>query len=145
MKCVDIWTDGSCDQTPGPGPGGWGAILRYGKHIKKISGHVDKTTNNRMELTAVIEALKSLTEIVDVIIISDSQFIVDAINKDWLTMWKNNNWWTKQDVPLKNADLWKEVYNLLGKYCVTMQWVKGHSGDKWNTIADELARSRMLS
>ena len=137
MKKVQIFTDGACKGNPGPG--GWGAILRYGKAEKEISGGESNTTNNRMEISAVLEALKCLKESCDVTLYSDSQYVCNAINKGWAKKWRANNWMRSKTDPALNADLWEELLNLCEKHKMTIVWVKGHAGHPENERCDRLA------
>lgn len=139
MKRVEIYTDGACSGNPGPG--GWGAVLVYNENKKELSGASKSTTNNRMELTAVIEALKALKEPCEVTLTTDSKYVCDAINKGWVYSWKNNNWKKADKKPALNVDLWEELLILLEKHEVEFIWVKGHSGHKYNERCDELAVS----
>ena len=136
MKDVTIYTDGACSGNPGPG--GWGAVLIYGKHKRELSGGEKMTTNNRMELTAVIEALTKLTEPCDVTIYTDSKYVSDAINKGWLRSWQKMNW-RKKDGEVKNPELWQRLIPLLEKHRVSFVWVRGHADNEWNNRCDELA------
>ncbi len=136
-KQVEIFTDGACSGNPGPG--GYGVILRYGKHEKEISGGAPDTTNNRMELSAVIAGLSALTEPCDVTLYSDSKYFIDAIEQGWAEKWKAQGWMrTKKDKAL-NPDLWEEVLSLMKKHQVTLVWVKGHAGHPENERCDKLA------
>lgn len=137
MKKVEIYTDGACSGNPGPG--GWGAVLIYNNNIKELSGAKLNTTNNRMELTAVIEALKALKEHCEVTLTTDSKYVCDAINKGWVYSWKKNNWKKADKKPALNVDLWEELLILLEKHEVKFIWVKGHNGHKYNERCDELA------
>ncbi|MBL1148254.1 MAG: ribonuclease HI [Pseudomonadota bacterium] len=138
MKKVDIFTDGACSGNPGPG--GWGTILRYNGHEKELSGGTKDTTNNRMEMTAVIEGLKALTSPCDVTIHSDSQYVIDGATK-WLQGWKKRDWKTAGRKPLKNSGLWKTMDEEMARHhSVKWIWVKGHSGHPENERADQLAR-----
>ena len=137
MKKVEIFTDGACKGNPGPG--GWGAILRYGKAEKEISGGESSTTNNRMEISAVLEALKCLKESCDVTLYSDSQYVCNAIEKGWAKKWKANNWMRNKTDPALNADLWEDLLNLCEKHKMTIVWVKGHAGHPENERCDRLA------
>ena len=137
MKRVVIFTDGACSGNPGPG--GYGAILRYNRKEKEISGGSENTTNNRMELLAVIEALKLLKEPCDVQLYSDSQYVCNAFNLGWVEKWKSKNWMRTKKEPVKNPDLWKELYDLCQKHNVTYNWVKGHDGHPENERCDRLA------
>lgn len=135
-QIVEIFTDGACKGNPGVG--GWGALLRFQGHERKIYGGEKHTTNNRMELMAAIEALKALTRPCDVRLTTDSVYVKDGIQK-WLANWKKNNWLTSQKKPVKNVDLWQELDQLATKHRVDWHWVKGHSGHRENEIADALA------
>ncbi len=141
-KTVEIWTDGACKGNPGPG--GWGALLRYGTNEKKIYGGVQDTTNNRMEIQAVIEALQALKRPCRVIIHTDSQYVKKAMT-EWLSAWKARGWRTASKKPVKNADLWQQLENLTQTHEVSWRWVKGHAGDEGNEIADELANFGVAS
>lgn len=136
MKQISIYTDGACRGNPGPG--GWGAILRYGQQEKMLSGSVNNTTNNRMELTAAIEALKALKERCQVDIYTDSQYLQKGI-KDWINAWKARNWRRADRAPVKNADLWRELDSVASKHDINWHWVRGHSGHPENERADSLA------
>lgn len=137
MKKVTLYTDGACSGNPGKG--GWGAVLIYGEIEKQMSGVEEETTNNRMELTAVIEGLKALKEPCEVLVFSDSAYVVNAFLNDWITPWKNNNWKNSQKKPVANKELWEELILLTEKHKVTFNKVKGHAGDKYNEICDSLA------
>ena len=136
MKTVTIYTDGACSGNPGPG--GWGAILLYGSHRRELSGGEAETTNNRMELTAVIRALAMLKEPCAVELYSDSQYIVNALNNGWLRDWKKRGW-KRRDGELKNAEMWQELDSLLQKHRVTAVWVRGHADNEYNNRCDALA------
>lgn len=141
MKRIEIFTDGACSVNPGIG--GWGAILRYKTTEKELSGGFENTTNNRMELTAVIEALKMLKETCNITLYTDSKYVMDGINK-WLPNWKKNNWRTtnkKSDV--KNIDLWQILDELVNLHEIRWVWVKGHSGHPENERVDKLARDEI--
>ena len=133
---VIIYTDGACRGNPGPG--GWGAILRYGKHEKSLFGFEKDTTNNRMELMAAIKALESLKRTCQVSLTTDSQYVRRGIT-EWISNWQRNGWRTANKKPVKNADLWQELYALTHKHTVAWHWVKGHSGDEYNDRVDMLA------
>ncbi|HEY7979755.1 MAG TPA: ribonuclease HI [Rhizomicrobium sp.] len=135
---IDIFTDGACSGNPGPG--GWGAILRSGKHEKEISGGETATTNNRMELMAVIRALKSLAKPSIVIVHTDSRYVMDGATQ-WMKRWKANGWRTSDKKPVKNNDLWLMLDEAAAPHQVTWRWVKGHSDHVENSRADELARA----
>ena len=136
MKNVILYTDGACSGNPGPG--GWASILRYGDSIKELSGGEKDTTNNRMELTGVIEGLKALKEPCAVELYSDSQYIVNALNNGWLRDCKKRGW-KRRDGELKNAEMWQELDSLLQKHRVTAVWVRGHADNEWNNRCDALA------
>lgn len=139
MPNLEIYTDGACSGNPGAG--GWGAILRFGEIEKELSGGSDDTTNNRMELTAVIEALKALKKECELTIYTDSRYVMDGV-LEWLPNWKRNNWrTTNKKSPVKNIDLWQELDALLPKYKIKWVWVKGHNGHPENERVDGLARS----
>lgn len=136
-KSVIIYTDGACSGNPGAG--GWAAILRYGAHEKELCGGQADTTNNRMELSAVIEALHSLKEPCEVTLYTDSQYIARAINEGWLENWQQKGWKKADKAPVKNEDLWKDLASLLKKHSVSFVWVKGHDGQIENERCDTLA------
>ena len=136
MKKVTIYTDGACSGNPGPG--GWGAILIYGKRKKELSGGEPSTTNNRMELTSVIKALEALKELCEVMLYSDSQYVTNAINLGWLESWIKRGW-KRKGGEVKNPDLWVKLIPLLEKHKVTFEWVKGHADNEHNNRCDELA------
>ena len=137
MKTVEIFTDGACSGNPGPG--GWGAILRYKGVEKELSGGEPETTNNRMELTAVISALSALKEPCDVQLYSDSKYIIDAVTKGWAKSWKAKGWIKGDKKPALNSDLWDTLLSLLNKHTVEFIWVKGHAGHPENERCDTLA------
>ena len=137
MKLVEIYTDGACSGNPGPG--GWGAVLRYNRTEKEISGGAANTTNNRMELSGVIEAFRLLKEPCEVLLCSDSKYVCDAISKGWAKGWQKNNWRKSDKKPALNADLWEALLALLDKHRVTVQWIKGHAGHPENERCDRLA------
>ncbi len=126
-----IYTDGACKGNPGVG--GWGAIMLFGDKIKEINGYAPNTTNNRMELTAVIEALKVIKRQCEIIIYTDSQYVQRGMT-EWLNGWIKKNWKN-----VKNPDLWQELVNVAAQYSIEWRWVRGHNGDKYNERADELA------
>lgn len=137
MKRVEIFADGSCSGNPGPG--GWGAILRYGGREKRISGGEAATTNNRMELTGVIEALRLLKEPCEVILTTDSRYVCDAVTNGWAEGWRRNGWVKPDKKPALNSDLWEELLELLGRHRVTFRWVRGHAGHPENECCDRMA------
>ena len=136
MKEVTIYTDGACSGNPGPG--GWAAILRYNGHEKELSGGERETTNNRMELMAVISALTALKESCEVELWTDSQYIEKAINEGWLAGWKRRGW-KRKGGELKNIELWQELDSLLARHKVNFNWLKGHDGHEFNERCDALA------
>ena len=137
MKQVQIFTDGACQGNPGPG--GWGAILRYQGREREISGGEAQTTNNRMELRAVIEAFSLLKEPCEVTLCSDSRYVCDAIEKGWAKSWKRNGWRKADKKPALNSDLWERLLELLTVHRVTVAWVRGHDGHPENERCDRLA------
>ncbi len=137
MKEVTIYTDGACSGNPGAG--GWGTILDYQGKRKELSGGDAHTTNNKMELTAVIEGLKALNQPCKVTVITDSQYVANGINLGWAKSWKANNWRKKDKKPALNAELWDELLTLIEKHQVTIEWIKGHAGHSENERCDELA------
>ena len=139
MKRVEIFTDGACSGNPGAG--GWGAILRYNDIEKELSGGEADTTNNRMELTAVIEALSALKEPCNITLYTDSRYVMDGIEK-WIATWKNNGWkTTNKKSAVKNVELWQKLDELRAKHEIRWVWIKGHAGHKENERCDELART----
>lgn len=135
---VEIWTDGACSGNPGPG--GWGALLRFGEQERELSGGETATTNNRMELMAAIEALNALKRPCEVTLHTDSRYVMDGIT-DWIRGWKARGWKTAAKKPVKNADLWQALDAATTRHSINWQWVKGHSGDVGNERADTLARN----
>lgn len=138
MEKVVIYTDGACSGNPGPG--GWGTILMYKNVKKEISGYMENTTNNIMEITAVIEGLKLLKYECEVEIYSDSAYVVNAFNNHWIEGWRKKNWINSSKEPVKNKELWQELYDLTKKHDVKFIKVKGHSDNEYNNRCDELAR-----
>ena len=136
MKKVEVFTDGACKGNPGPG--GWGAILRMGHHEKELSGGEAETTNNRMELTAVIRALTALKEPCEVHLHTDSRYVIDGIT-GWIFGWQRNGWKTAAKKPVLNADLWQELLAATRRHKIEWIWVKGHDGHPENERADQLA------
>lgn len=136
-KLVEIFTDGACSGNPGPG--GWGAILRYGDKERELSGGEKDTTNNRMELMAAIIALETLKEPCEVSITTDSKYVMDGITK-WIFGWKKKNWKKADNKPVLNADLWQRLDDANARHKVNWKWVKGHAGHAENERCDELAR-----
>ena len=137
MKKVTIYADGACSGNPGPG--GYGAILQYGKHEKELSGYDPDTTNNRMELTAVLTALDALSEPCAVTVYTDSRYICDAVNNRWVMKWRQNGWKRAQNAPALNSDLWERLLVYLEKHTVEFVWVKGHADNEFNNRCDQLA------
>ena len=140
MKQVQVFTDGACSGNPGPG--GWGAVLRFGDKERELCGGADDTTNNRMELTAAIEGLRALNEPCEVVLTTDSTYVKDGITR-WLANWKKNGWKTAAKKAVKNQDLWQELDQQTSRHAVQWQWVKGHSGHPENERADALANQGM--
>ena len=136
MKTVILYTDGACSGNPGPG--GWAAILRYGSAVRELSGGERETTNNRMELSGVLEGLRALKEPCAVELFSDSQYIVNALQNGWLRDWKRRGW-KRRDGELKNSEMWQELDELLGKHTVSPHWGKGHADNEYNNRCDALA------
>ena len=140
MKQVSIWTDGACSGNPGPG--GWGALVRFGEHEKELSGGEFDTTNNRMELMAAIESLNALKEPCNVDLYTDSQYVKGGMT-GWIFGWKKNGWKTSAKKPVKNVELWQALDEAVARHKLNWHWVKGHAGHEENERADELARSGM--
>lgn len=138
MKKVEAFTDGACRGNPGPG--GWGVLLRFGGHEKELSGGEAHTTNNRMELSAAIEALKALSQTCHVTLTTDSTYVRDGITQ-WVSKWKANGWKTAAKKPVKNQDLWIALDEQCQRHAVDWQWVKGHAGHPENERADQLANA----
>lgn len=137
MKHVDIYTDGACKGNPGPG--GYGTIIVFGNIEKEISGGAADTTNNRMEMTAVIAGLEALRERCDVTLYTDSKYVADSISKGWAVSWRKNGWKKGDKKPALNIDLWEKLLNLLDKHDVKIVWIKGHAGHEYNERCDILA------
>ena len=142
MKQVEIFTDGACKGNPGPG--GWGAILRMGSHEKELSGGEAETTNNRMEMTAVIRALNALTEPCAVTIHTDSRYVIDGMTK-WIEGWKRKGWVSASKQPVRNQDLWHDLIEAILHHQIEWQWIKGHDGHPENERADQLASNAALA
>ena len=142
MKQIEIFTDGACSGNPGPG--GWGAILRYEGHEKELSGGEKETTNNRMELTAVISALKALKEPCEVTLTTDSKYVCDAVLQNWVYSWRANGWKKSNKKPALNVDLWEQLLELLETHKVQFVWVKGHAGHPYNERCDKMAQEESL-
>jgi len=136
-KKIIIYTDGACSGNPGKG--GWAALLKYGEQIKEISGYDEDTTNNKMELTAAIEALKCLKSACEVELFSDSAYLVNGFNQKWLVKWKQNGWINSSKDEVKNIDLWKELDRLNAIHAISWIKVKGHSDNEFNNRCDKLA------
>lgn len=137
MKHVEIFTDGACQGNPGKG--GWGVLLRCGNAVKELSGYEEVTTNNRMELTAVIQGLLSLKEPCKVTLTTDSQYVVNGITQGWAENWQKNGWRNTKRQPVANIDLWEELLSMLQIHDVKFIWVKGHAGYPENERCDQLA------
>ncbi|MDA9877419.1 ribonuclease HI [bacterium] len=136
MNSVEIFTDGACRGNPGPG--GWGVLMRYAGEEKSLWGGESETTNNRMELNAVIEGLAALKRPCEVTLTSDSTYVLKGI-QEWMPNWKKRGWKTASKQPVKNVDLWQKLDAVIGEHKIDWQWVKGHSGHRENEIADQLA------
>ena len=143
MEKVTIYTDGACSGNPGPG--GWASVLIYNGNEKEISGGKQDTTNNIMEITAVIEGLKALKFPCEVDLYSDSAYVVNTFLQGWIYSWMKNNWKTASGAPVKNQELWQELYNLTKVHKVNFNKVKGHADNKYNNRCDELAREAIKS
>lgn len=143
MDNIILYTDGACSGNPGPG--GWGSVLIFNGIEKELSGANPSTTNNVMEITAVIEGLKALKRPCNVNIYSDSAYVVNCFEKNWINNWIKNNWVNSKKEPVKNKELWLELYNLTKIHKVTFNKVKGHSNVKYNNRCDELARNAILT
>ena len=139
---VHIFTDGACKGNPGPG--GWGAIMKYGDHVKELNGYSSKTTNNIMEITAVIEALKSLTRPCAIILTTDSNYVKNGITQ-WIHNWKKKGWKTANKKPVKNKECWLQLDVEVQRHQIEWKWVKGHSGHPENERADELANEAVAN
>jgi len=140
---VTLYTDGACSGNPGPG--GWACVLLYKDLKRRISGFENHTTNNKMELMGVIHGLETLTRPMPVLIITDSQYVKNAFTAGWLDNWQKNGWKTKSGDPVKNQDLWLQLSLLQRKHTLSWQWVKGHSGNEYNEMCDELARNAIVN
>jgi len=136
VKRVQVFTDGACKGNPGPG--GWGALLKMGRHEKELSGGEPETTNNRMEMTAVIRALNALVESCEVELYSDSKYVIDGITK-WVHGWKKRGWVNASKQPVRNPDLWHQLIEAAERHAIEWHWVKGHSGHPENERVDKLA------
>ncbi len=141
LKRVEVFTDGACKGNPGPG--GWGAVLRMGRHEKDISGFDPQTTNNRMEMSAVIHALGTLIEPCEVALHTDSRYVIDGMTK-WIAGWKRNGWINASKQPVRNADLWHDLIEAAKRHRIDWIWVKGHDGHPENERADKLASDAAL-
>lgn len=137
MKRVEIFTDGACSGNPGPG--GWGAILRYGEAERELAGGEAETTNNRMEMTAVIRALEQLKEPCHVVLTSDSKYVLDALEKGWAAGWKKRGWTKSDRKPALNADLWEQMLALVAAHKMEYRWIRGHAGHPENERCDAMA------
>ena len=137
MKYIELFTDGACSGNPGPG--GWGAVLRYQGREKELCGGEKDTTNNRMELTAAIMGLSALKEPCEVRLVTDSKYVADGITKGWAESWQKNNWRKADKKPALNPDLWEKLLELIKTHDVTIEWVKGHAGHPENERCDRLA------
>lgn len=143
LRKIDLYTDGACSFNPGPG--GWAAILKFGNHIRELSGSMPHTTNNRMELFAVISGLGALKESCQVTVHSDSTYVVDAFNKNWVDKWQQNNWKTSDKKPVENQDLWRLLLLTMRKHQVSFQKVPAHADHPENNRCDALAKAAIRS
>jgi ribonuclease HI len=134
---VELWADGACSGNPGPG--GWAAVLRWNGHLKELAGGDPQTTNNRMELTAVIEGLRALSRPVEVVVHVDSAYVEGGFTQGWVDRWRANGWRTADKKPVKNRDLWEQLDAEVARHTVTWKRVRGHAGVEWNERADVLA------
>ncbi len=141
MKEVIVYTDGACSGNPGPG--GWACVLIYGERVLELSGYMPETTNNRMEMFAVIKALEALKQPCIIDVRSDSAYLINAFNQHWIYNWQRNGWKTSDKRPVENQDLWKLLLFYMRQHQVTFQKVKGHASDKWNNRCDELATGQI--
>ena len=137
MKEIEIHTDGACSGNPGVG--GWGAVLIYKNHRKEISGGEEATTNNRMELTALIKALETIKEPCMIKVFTDSKYVCDSIKNGWVQNWQKNGWIKTDKKPALNSDLWERLLNLMSNHTIEITWVKGHAGHPENELCDKLA------
>ena len=137
MKTVELYTDGACSGNPGPG--GWGVVLRYNGHERELSGGEEMTTNNRMELTAVIQGLLALKESCVVELWSDSKYVIDALEKGWAWGWRKKGWIKSDKKPALNPDLWEMLLNLTSQHEMHYHWVKGHADNEYNNRCDKMA------
>lgn len=141
IKKIDIYTDGACSGNPGPG--GWGAILMYNENVKEIGGSEKETTNNKMELMAVIKALESIKYKCEIDIYSDSAYVVNAFNKGWIESWQKNGWRNSSKEEVKNKEMWEELLKQVEKHKINFIKVKGHSDNQYNNRCDEIARKEI--
>jgi len=137
MKQLEIWSDGSCSRNPGPG--GWAYVIKMGKHRKEMNGAEPDTTNNRMEMLAALKGLQALTKSCKVTLYSDSEYLCNGFNQNWVYNWENNNWRTKDDTEVKNQDLWEQLKEQDERHDIEWTWVKGHADNEENNKCDELA------
>lgn len=142
MQMIEVFTDGACSGNPGPG--GWGVLIRSGTVEKTFSGAEAHTTNNRMEMMAVIQGLTKLTAFCNVNVVTDSQYVCKGV-AEWMPKWKKNGWMTAQRQPVKNVDLWQALDEAVSRHTVTWKWVRGHTGHRENEIVDALARAAILT
>lgn len=143
MKNIEIYTDGACSGNPGPG--GWGAVLKYNNFQKQISGAESNTTNNRMEITALIKALEMLKEPCKIKVYTDSRYVCDSMAKGWAISWKKRGWKKSDGKPALNSDLWEKLINLSQIHTLDFTWIKGHAGHPENEMCDKLATSAIKS
>ena len=141
MKHLDVWTDGSCWPNTGSGYGGWAVVFKYGEKIKEHSGSALDTTNNRMEMTAVLEALKALKFPCKITLRSDSQYVINAFKKKWIENWMRTGWKTAENKPVKNQDIWQQLWEASQQHEITWVWVRGHDNEDYNNRCDQLANA----
>lgn len=143
MQHIELYSDGACSGNPGPG--GWGCILKFNNTERHLSGYEAETTNNRMEMSAIINGLKHLKRPCHICITTDSQYVKNAFTQGWLSTWQKNQWRTSNKDPVKNQDLWQLLLAFCEKHTITWEWVKGHSGHYYNELCDSLARNAIIN
>ncbi len=143
METIQLFTDGSC--IGNPGPGGWAAIIKVGCTETLLQGGAPQTTNNRMEMTAIIEGMRNIPSPSKINIVSDSKYVIDAFRQNWISNWQRSGWRTAAKQPVKNQDLWELLIDLLAPHTITWEWVKGHNGHRENEIVDATAQAQARS